>query len=73
MLYLFVFFFKNAKWFLILLTILCESDLEILEGEVRKELANEKNHGCFIKEDNDVNFISFSSAQLVLHKSPNLK
>jgi hypothetical protein len=46
-----LFFFKNAKWFLILLTILCESDLEILEGEVRKELANEKNHGCSIKED----------------------
>jgi len=43
------FFFKNAKWFLILLTILCESNLEILEGEVREELANEKNHGCSIK------------------------
>jgi len=66
-------FFKNAKWFLILLTILCENDLEILEGEVREELANEKNHGCSIEKDNDVNIRSFSSAQFVLHKSHNLR
>jgi len=43
--------FKNAKWFLILLIILCKSDLKILEGEVKEKLANEKDPRCFIKKD----------------------
>jgi hypothetical protein len=43
--------FKNAKWFLILLTNFCKNDLEILEGEVREELANEKDLGCYVEED----------------------
>jgi hypothetical protein len=43
--------FKNAKWFLILLITFYKSDLEILEGEVKEELANERNLGCFIEED----------------------
>jgi hypothetical protein len=43
--------FKNAKWFMILLTNFYKNDLEILEREVREELANEKDLGCSIEED----------------------
>jgi hypothetical protein len=48
--------FKNAKWFLILLIVLCKSDLEILKREVIEKLANEKNPKCFIKKDNVLEF-----------------
>jgi hypothetical protein len=37
--------------FLFLLVALCKSALEILEGKVRKELANERDQVDFIKED----------------------
>ncbi len=43
--------FKLAQWFLILLTTFCKSDLKILEGEVREELANERNPRCSVEED----------------------
>jgi hypothetical protein len=40
---------KNARWLYILLTALCKSALENLEGEVKKKLANERDLGCLQK------------------------
>jgi hypothetical protein len=31
------------------ISVLCNSALEIIEGEVREELANKKNPRCFVK------------------------
>jgi hypothetical protein len=44
----------------------CRSALEILEGEVREELTNERDPGCSAKEDKTLKYRQRTSS--VLHK-----
>jgi cell division control protein 6 len=44
----------------------CRSALEILEGEVREELTNERDPGCSAKEDKTLKYCQRTSS--VLHK-----
>jgi hypothetical protein len=55
---------KNARWLFILSTTLCINALENLEGEVEKELANER-YWMFAKEDKPLK--SYQRTCLVPH------